>query len=183
MGPAQELLSSWAARRASCLVRRSLSWQNHPLPTQHISSAEDFTTHQLVHDTIVRWLRDEASLHVDQIDYDAPLFDLGIDSLGAANIGCQLEEHTGKTLHPEVLYELETINELAEHLDSLSVSKRHESEISLPATVGRGRERLQRVAFAVGQRGTSASLRTTQSPSETTETGRSVLLRTRDLRA
>ena len=100
----------------------------------HISSAADFTTHQLVHDTIVRWLRDEASLPVDQIDYDAPLFDLGIDSLGAANIGCQLEEHTGKTLHPEVLYELETINELAEHLDSLSVSKRHESEISLPAT-------------------------------------------------
>jgi 8-amino-7-oxononanoate synthase len=100
---------------------------------QHISSAEHSTTHQLVHDTIVRWLRDEASLHVDQIDYDASLFELGIDSLGAANIGCQLEKHTGKTLHPEVLYELETINELAEHLDSLSVSKRNASEISSAA--------------------------------------------------
>jgi 8-amino-7-oxononanoate synthase len=100
---------------------------------QDISSTEGFCTHKLVHDTIVRWLRDEASLQVDRIDYDAPLFDLGIDSLGAANIGCQLEEFTGKTLHPEVLYELETINELAEHLDSLSVSQRRKEVDPLPA--------------------------------------------------
>lgn len=103
-----------------------------PISNQDVTSTEDSTTHKLVHDTIVRWLRDEASLNVDQIDYDAPLFELGIDSLGAANIGCQLEQHTGKTLNPEVLYELETINELAEHLDSLSVSKRHGSESSCP---------------------------------------------------
>ena len=107
---------------------------------QGTASTEDFTTHQLVHDTIVRWLRDEAALHVDQIDYDAPLFDLGIDSLGAANIGCQLEQHTGKTLNPEVLYELETINELAEHLDSLSVSKRRDpmSPVAACAAVSDG---------------------------------------------
>ncbi len=97
------------------------------------SSTEDYTTHQLVHDTIVRWLRDEAALSVDQIDYNAPLFELGIDSLGAANIGCQLEQHTGKTLNPEVLYELETINELAEHLDSLSVTQRPQVESRDPA--------------------------------------------------
>ena len=86
---------------------------------QDVSSPEDPSTHRLVHDTIVRWLRDEASLHVDRIDYDAPLFELGIDSLGAANIGGQLEEFTGKTLNPEVLYELETINELAAYLENL----------------------------------------------------------------
>ena len=79
----------------------------------------DSTTQQLVHDTIVRWLRDEASMEVDQIDYDALLFELGIDSMGAATIGSQLEALTGKTLNPDVLYELETINELAAHLDSL----------------------------------------------------------------
>jgi 8-amino-7-oxononanoate synthase len=109
------------------------STTSHP----DIPSTEDFATQKLVHDTVVRWLRNEASLQVDQIDYDAPLFDLGIDSLGAANIGCQLEQHTGKTLNPEVLYELETINQLAEHLDSLSVSKRQDSErhSSAPAVV------------------------------------------------
>ncbi len=103
-----------------------------PTFDRNLSFAEDPTTHQLVHDTIVRWLRDEASLHVDQIDYDAPLFDLGIDSLGAANIGCQLAERTGKTLHPEVLYELETINELAKHLDSLSITERREEHVLSP---------------------------------------------------
>ena len=82
-------------------------------------SEQESTTQQIVHDVIVRWLREEASIQVDQVDYDASLFELGIDSMGAATIGSQLETITGKTLNPDVLYELETINELAEHLDSL----------------------------------------------------------------
>ena len=84
-----------------------------------VGSPQGNTTHALVHDTIVRWLRDEASLSIDRIDYDASLFEMGIDSLGAATIGCQLEQLTGESLNPEVLYELQTINELADYLDSL----------------------------------------------------------------
>ncbi len=95
---------------------------------QDVTLTEYSSTHKLVHDTIVAWLREEASRQVDHIDYDARLLDLGIDSLGAANIGAQLEESTGKTLNPEILYELETINELAEHLDSLSISPRRAAE-------------------------------------------------------
>ncbi len=92
------------------------------------TSGQESTTQQIVHEVIVRWLREEASIDVKQIDFDAPLFELGIDSLGAATIGNQLETITGKVLNPDVLYELETINELAEHLDSLRVMKPRDTE-------------------------------------------------------
>jgi glycine C-acetyltransferase len=74
---------------------------------------------QLIHDKIVRWLRNEASFEIDRIDYDASLFELGVDSLGAATIAGELEQALDKTLNPEVLYELETINELADYLEGL----------------------------------------------------------------
>jgi len=97
-------------------------------PATSETGTEEQSTQQIVHDTIVKWLRTEASITVDQVDYDASLFDLGIDSMGAATIGSQLEVLTGKTLNPDVLYELETINELAEHLDSLRVVARSDAE-------------------------------------------------------
>ena len=37
---------------------------------QPLSCSAQQTTHQLIHDTIVRWLREEAHLRVDEIDYD-----------------------------------------------------------------------------------------------------------------
>lgn len=80
-------------------------------------------TRQVVHDLIVQWLRDEASIEVAQIEFDASLADVGIDSMGAAMIGGQLESITGKTLNPDLLYELETINDLAEYLDSVRIAK------------------------------------------------------------
>lgn len=107
----------------SFVAGSSTSKQNFSSLPDH-SNSEPSSTHALVHDTIVRWLRDEAALHVDSIDYDAPLSELGIDSLGAATIGCRLEERTGKLFNPEVLYELETINDLADHLNALSVVRR-----------------------------------------------------------
>ena len=76
------------------------------------------TTAQLVHDTVIQWLRTEAGLKIDNVDLDAQLFELGIDSLGAATIGCELEGATQKRLDPEMVYELGTIRELAEYLDS-----------------------------------------------------------------
>ncbi len=94
---------------------------------------QDSTTQELVHNTIVRWLREEASIKVEQVDYDASLFELGIDSMGAATIGNQLESLTGKTINPDVLYELETINELAIHLDSLRVSRTGDCDLQATA--------------------------------------------------
>jgi 8-amino-7-oxononanoate synthase len=132
-------VQGWCSSRTerSSVAGSSTSKQNHcSLPD--ISSSAGSATHELVHDTIVRWLREEAALHVDRIDYNAPLSELGIDSLGAANIGCQLEERTGKTLHPEALYELETINDLAEHLDGLSVARRPAEVEPLAAQASEG---------------------------------------------
>lgn len=69
---------------------------------------------------IVReWLRREMSMDMESIDYDAPFFDLGIDSMGAMSIAAELEDAFGKKINPELIYELESIRELAAHLDSL----------------------------------------------------------------
>lgn len=83
------------------------------------STAPDLSTHQLIHDKIRNWLRQQAGVRLDQIDYDASLFELGMDSLGVATIAGELEEETGKILNPEMVYELATINELAGYLNSL----------------------------------------------------------------
>ncbi len=95
------------------------------------------STQVLVHDTIVRWLANEASIHVNQIDYDTSLFELGIDSMGAATIGSQLEVLTGKTINPDLLYELETINELAAYLDNLPAKSLASGTGPEPALVDR----------------------------------------------
>jgi len=89
-----------------------------------VSSTASQATKQLIHEKIVKWLREEAGIEVKDIDFDAPFVDCGVDSLGAATIAAEIAEETGKEINPEALYELQTINELAAHLDSLSVSER-----------------------------------------------------------
>lgn len=87
-----------------------------PIRTQTVDQP---STVQIVHDTVVQWLRTEAGMRIDHVDLDASLSALGIDSLGVATIGGELEQATRKKLHPDVMFELETIRELAEHLDSI----------------------------------------------------------------
>ena len=84
-----------------------------------VSSSTLDTTHQLIHDKIVKWLCVEAHLPVDRIDFDASLLELGVDSLGAATIACELEQETNKRINPDFVAQLETINDLAEYVDSL----------------------------------------------------------------
>ena len=81
-------------------------------------------TRQLIREKIIDWLRKEAKLEIDWIDDDASLFNLGLDSLAVATIACELEQATNKRLNPDVVYELQTINEIAEYLDSLQVVPR-----------------------------------------------------------
>ena len=142
-----------------------------------LSAPKDVTTHELVHDTIVRWLREEASLSVDQVDYDAPLFELGIDSLGAATIGNHLERQTGKVLNPEVLYELETINELAAHLDSLrGFETARGSDSDLYGLYSRSQRIGCREDPAGRQRRTHETLRAVESPRAEAERRGTLLL-------
>jgi acyl carrier protein len=69
---------------------------------------------------IVRdFLRSEMSIVVDAIDFDTPLFELGLDSLGAASIAAALEDKFEKRMNPEVLFELDTIR----HAHPVQVSR------------------------------------------------------------
>lgn len=78
------------------------------------------STATIVHDAVVDWLRTEGGVPTDRVDYDTPLVSLGIDSMGVATIGETLERRTRKKLHPDVVFDLGSIRELAEYLDSLS---------------------------------------------------------------
>jgi len=79
-------------------------------------------TRTLVKEKIMAYLRDEAHLVVEKIEDDAPLSQLGIDSLGIASIHCELERATRKRVNPDAIYELNSITELAEYLDSLPIA-------------------------------------------------------------
>ncbi len=59
------------------------------------------------------------SINMDSLDYDEEIAQLGIDSLGAASIAAELEKKFDKTMTPELVYELDTVRELANYLDSL----------------------------------------------------------------
>jgi len=58
------------------------------------------STHDLICSHVVDWLAREAGIHVATVDADASLFELGVDSLGAASIAAALETATNKTLNP-----------------------------------------------------------------------------------
>ena len=91
---------------------------------QHLNlPAQETETHRLVHDIVVAWLRRETRQELTEVEYDASLVELGIDSLGAASIAAELETATHKCLDPEVLLELETIGELADYLNSLPAQR------------------------------------------------------------
>ncbi len=109
-------------------------------PFEGPPNASDLSTHELIHEKILQWLRSETSLEIDRIDYDTSLFELGVDSLGAASISAELEQETGMTLNPEVVYELETINELAEYLESLPAAPAQQTD---PSAAHAGTPQLQ----------------------------------------
>lgn len=91
-------------------------------------------THQLIHDTVVEWLKRESRQVQSEVDYDASLFELGIDSLGAASIAAELERATQKNVNPEILFELETINELADYLNGLPAAPAQRTGEDAPAS-------------------------------------------------
>ncbi|HAY81171.1 MAG TPA: 8-amino-7-oxononanoate synthase [Planctomycetaceae bacterium] len=91
-----------------------------PGPTSTTSSVK---TQELIHGHILHWLRQQPGNDIESIDYDDSLFDMGVDSMGVAEITANIETDTNKTLIPEEVYELETINELAAYVDRLRPNK------------------------------------------------------------
>lgn len=86
------------------------------------TTADNLSTKDLVRSKLIRWLRDETNTRLNWIEDDQPLAELGVDSIGVASISCELERDTGKRLNPDVLFELENIQQIAEYLDQLPVA-------------------------------------------------------------
>ncbi|TWU34321.1 8-amino-7-oxononanoate synthase [Novipirellula artificiosorum] len=77
------------------------------------------TSCEVIEKIVREWLRREMSMNLQAIDYDMPFLDLAIDSLGAISITAEIEDAFQKRMNPELLYELDSIRDLAAHLDSL----------------------------------------------------------------
>jgi acyl-CoA synthetase (AMP-forming)/AMP-acid ligase II/alkylation response protein AidB-like acyl-CoA dehydrogenase/acyl carrier protein len=93
-------------------------------PHAHAAGATSATIRALVHDSILHWLRTEGRRDVDAIDFDLPFATLGMDSLATASISVDLEQRLGVPVVPEVLFDYQSINELAGFLES----QRHQKE-------------------------------------------------------
>lgn len=89
------------------------------VPPENDNTVITQTSCEVIEKIVREWLRREMSMDVQSIEYDSPFFDLGIDSLGAMSIAAELEDAFGKRMNPELIYELDSIRELAAHLDSL----------------------------------------------------------------
>ncbi|TFW34664.1 AMP-binding protein [Massilia horti] len=70
----------------------------------------------LVQSCIQKWLRSEGRLADTALDADTPFTSIGIDSLASASIAVDLEQQTGATIAPELLFEYQTVNSLASYL-------------------------------------------------------------------
>jgi alkylation response protein AidB-like acyl-CoA dehydrogenase/acyl carrier protein len=81
------------------------------------AAAGDSAIHAAVHDCVLAWLRTEGRQNVDSIDADTPFAALGMDSLATATIAVELEERLGMPIVPELLFDYQSVNELAGFLE------------------------------------------------------------------
>jgi acyl carrier protein len=73
--------------------------------------------HAVVQDCVLAWLRLETRQNVDRIDPDTPFAALGMDSLATASIAVELEQRLGMPIVPELLFDYQSVNELAGFLE------------------------------------------------------------------
>jgi acyl carrier protein len=73
---------------------------------------------RIVHECVMKWLRSENKNAPDSIDFDTPFTSLGMDSLATASISFELEERIGFAIIPELLYDNQTVEQLAAFIDS-----------------------------------------------------------------
>jgi alkylation response protein AidB-like acyl-CoA dehydrogenase/acyl carrier protein len=82
--------------------------------------------HAAVHDCVLAWLRTESRQKVDRIDADTPFAALGMDSLATASIAVELEHRLGMPIVPELLFDYQSVNELAGFLERLRANRSSE---------------------------------------------------------
>ncbi|CAH0210494.1 putative long-chain-fatty-acid--CoA ligase FadD23 [Massilia sp. Bi118] len=73
--------------------------------------------HAVVQDCVLAWLRTESRQTLDRIDPDTPFAALGMDSLATASIAVELEQRLGMPIVPELLFDYQSVNELAGFLE------------------------------------------------------------------
>ncbi len=72
----------------------------------------------IVHECVMKWLRSENPAAPESIDFDTPFTSLGMDSLATASISFELEERVGFAIIPELLYDNQTVHQLAAFIAS-----------------------------------------------------------------
>jgi acyl carrier protein len=81
-------------------------------------------TRAVVRDSIEQWLRSESRRDAVAFDDDTPFTTLGMDSLATATIAVDLEQRLGMAILPELLFDYQTIAQLAAFIDGqLEVKK------------------------------------------------------------
>lgn len=90
------------------------AWQATP------AASASAATLAIVHDCVMRWLRSEPRRDLDTIDFDTPFTSLGMDSLATASIAVELEQQVGFAILPELLFDYQSVNQLAAFIDNRS---------------------------------------------------------------
>ncbi len=89
--------------------------------TQIVAGDHDGQRRRELRELVLRVLTDYFRRHkgVDPgpIDFHTSLLTLGVDSLGAAAIALEIERATGRTLTPDIIFEYQTVDQLAGYLD------------------------------------------------------------------
>ncbi|WP_460826456.1 acyl carrier protein, partial [Massilia terrae] len=83
-----------------------------PPPPSHGSA----TTRAIIHECLLKWLRSERR-EIHALDFDTPFTTLGMDSLATASIAVDLEQRLGMQVVPELLFDHQSVNQLAAFLD------------------------------------------------------------------
>lgn len=67
----------------------------------------------IVHDAVTTWLRSEKRRTQQVVAFDTPFTSLGMDSLATVSIAVDIENRTGLTIVPELLYDYQTVYALS----------------------------------------------------------------------
>ena len=70
------------------------------------------------------------------IDVDAPLSQLGVDSLGFLELLFELEDHVGVAISPDSVTGVQTLRELAARVDELIAARDATEPTTVPPTTG-----------------------------------------------
>ncbi|MDQ2819988.1 MAG: AMP-binding protein [Pseudomonadota bacterium] len=71
----------------------------------------------IVHNAVTAWLRGEKRRTQQIIAFDTPFTSLGMDSLATVSIAVDIENQTGLTIVPELLYDYQTVHALSDWIE------------------------------------------------------------------